>query len=86
MLAIIHDIIHISIPKNRGKNKFFSLSYNPGYRNPAATDPNLETLIFNPIAKESYFPTNHFETIVDYATLRFSPPKAKINRPNSINI
>jgi len=42
--------------------------YNTGYRNPAATDPNPEKLIFNPIAKESYFPTNHLETIVDYAT------------------
>ena len=86
MLAIIHDRIHISIPKNRGKNRLLLLLYNTGYMNPAATDPNLPTLIFNPIAKESYFPTNHLETIVDYATLRFSPPKAKINRPNSINI
>ena len=84
MLAIIHDIIHNSIPKNRGKNRFFSLSYNPVYRNPAAIVPNLAPLIFKLIAKESYFPTNHFETIEDYATIRFSPPKAKTNRPNSI--
>lgn len=85
-LAISHDTPHINIPKNIGKNRLELALYNGGYRNPAATDPNLETLIFNPIAKESYFPKNHFETNVDYATLRFSPPKEKINLPNSINI
>lgn len=47
------------------------------------TEPNQDTVMFNPKANANSFPKNHLETTTVWHTFKLSPPSPKITLPIS---
>lgn len=64
-----------------GKVKLVSELVRAGYIKPPDALPSLPKLELLPIAKANSLLSNHLLRIAEFDTLKFSPPKEKINLP-----